>query len=79
MNSTIYDVDVASDVKNFLANNMDDVSFHSPSLKKSILSTDDNTLLRIGKVINSPMVIVSVDIVDSNFLKNHLFENGDAD
>lgn len=62
----ILDIDLASDVKDFIKKS-DDIIYDDVSLKTKIMSCDDNLLLRIGKTINSPTKIVSVDIVDDFF------------
>ena len=76
MTNVIYDVDLASDMKSFILNNSDDVSFDSPTLKKNIIDSNDDDLLRVGKTIDSPIRIVSVDIVDATFFKKNLFKDG---
>lgn len=76
INNIIYDVDLAADIKAFVLNNLSDIKFNGDDVKNSILNADDKDLLRIGKTINSPIRIVSVDIVDSKFFKDHLFTNG---
>lgn len=76
MKSIIYDVDLAGDIKAFVLSNLDDISFTSPSFKKAILDADADDLLRVGKLINSPMNIVSVDKVDATFFKENLFKDG---
>lgn len=78
MSDIIYDVDLASDVKDFIVSNDDDVSFSDSTLKSKIMSMDNDKLIRLGKIINSPTKIVSVDIVDSAFFRANLYrEDGD--
>jgi len=74
----IYDVDLGIDVKAFVLNNIDSVTFDDANIKKNILDSDDDTLLRVGKKIDS-MHVVSLDIVDADFFKNNLFKNGNQD
>lgn len=76
VDSIIYDVDIASDVKSFILSNLDFIDFSSDDLKNKVLRANDNDLLRIGKTINSPIKIVSVDTVNAKFFKSHLFGNG---
>lgn len=74
MVDVIYDVDVASDVKDFLLSNAGDVTFDKPQLKTDILGANNDTLIRVGRVIDSPTMIVSVDVVDAAFLESNLFK-----
>jgi hypothetical protein len=77
MADVIFNVDLAVDFKAFIMSNLDDISFDDPSLKDTILNADDDDLLRVGKTINSPTNIVSVDAVNADFFRRHLFKNGD--
>ncbi len=72
----IYDVDLANDVKAFVFLNLDDINFNNLDLRDVILKSKDDDLLRIGKTINSPITIVSVELVDADFFRKHLFTNG---
>lgn len=76
MSSIIYDVDLATDVKSFVVSNWNNILFDNSKLKDAIMKADNDDLLRVGKIINSPMKIVSVDIVDANFFKRYLFKDG---
>lgn len=69
--NVIYDVDSASDVKNFIMTNKD-VHFKDIDLKNKILTADPKSLLSVGVTINSPITIVSVDVVDSAFLAKNV-------
>lgn len=71
----ITDVDLAKDVRAFMLSNLDGISFANPDLKKAITNADDDDLLSVGKIINSPIKIVSVDKVDADFFRRHLFKN----
>ena len=72
MTDVIYNVDVGRDVKAFLITNLANIEFDNPDLKSAIRNADDNDLLRVGRVINSHKV-VSVEILTSDFFRNHLF------
>ena len=75
----IYDVDTALDVKRFIVNNLDDIDFDNIDLKKNIINSADDDLLRIGKTISSPIRIMSVDLINADFFRRNLFkENGDS-
>ena len=75
----IYDVDTALDVKRFIVNNLDDIAFDNIDLKKNIINSADDDLLRIGKTISSPIRIMSVDLINADFFRRNLFkENGDS-
>lgn len=78
MSNIIYDVDLAGDIKSFLIGNLDVVIIPN-ELKKTINNSNDDALLRIGKTIESPINIVSVDNVTPDFFKDNLFKNGNKD
>ena len=71
----IYDVDLAGDIKSFLIGNLDVITI-ADKLKYDILNSNDNDLLRIGKTIDSPINIVSVDNMNPDFFKDNLFKDG---
>lgn len=74
MADVIYDVDLAIVFKNFILSNSDDISFDSLDLKAKILNKNNGDLIRVGKLINSPTNIVSVDDIDAAFFKNNLYK-----
>lgn len=74
MNNVIYNVDVAGDIKDFIVSNSGDIDFGSLDIKKKIFAMDDGDLVRIGKIINSPTKIVSVDVVDATFFRDNLYK-----
>ncbi|MEK6933833.1 MAG: hypothetical protein AABW75_03085 [Nanoarchaeota archaeon] len=74
MINVIYDVDIARDIKDFIVNNSDDVDFSSLDIKKKIFSVNDDDLVRIGKIIDSPTKIVSIDVVDAAFFRDNLYK-----
>lgn len=69
----IYDVDYARDIRGFILNN-DDITYSAKDTKDKIMKANDNDILRIGKVIGSPVKIVSVDILSPDFFRTHLFK-----
>jgi hypothetical protein len=79
MTDIIYDVDLAIDVKSFVLNNLDNISWKKDSLKDDIINSNDDDLIRIGKTINSPLMVVSVDKVDATFFKKYLFKKLNED
>jgi hypothetical protein len=76
MNVTvIYDVDTAADIKSYISTG--NPAYRTPALKDDIIAADDDDLLRIGFTIDSPLTIVSVDKVDSDFFKRNLLTPGE--
>lgn len=65
------EIELASDVKDFLARGSD-VSCSEESLKKIILSSGDDELLKITKTIASPIKIIGVVKIDDSFIENNL-------
>jgi len=59
-------VGLASDVKNFVA--IANVGFDDIGLRDKIFDADDDDLLKITKLIGSNTKIVSVDLVDDDFI-----------
>jgi hypothetical protein len=74
---TIYDVDLASDLKARFSGGTTDVRFANDSDRTKVMNADDDDILRIGLTINSPITIVSVDKVDADFFRAHLFAVGE--
>ena len=74
---TIYDVDIASDIKAFVKSTASGVKFADPALRDRIASANDGDLLRVGMTIGSPITIVSVDKVDADYFRAHLFSSGE--
>lgn len=70
---TIYDVDTARDIKAFVKSSPSGVKFAESSLRDRISGADDSDLLRVGMTIGSPITIVSVDKVDADYFRAHLF------
>ena len=65
--ATIIDyIGLSSDIKDFVVNA--NVDFKDISLKNMIFNSNDNDLLRIKKSIGSKTTIISVDIVDDDFV-----------
>jgi hypothetical protein len=73
--TVIYDVDTAADIKAYISTG--NPAYRSPGLKDDITGADDDDLLRIGFTIDSPLTIVSVDKVDSDFFKRNLLTPGE--
>jgi len=76
MSNIIYDVDLAWDIRAFLLSNIGDVRFKDNDIRNKILTANNDDLLRIGKIIDSPIKIVSVDKVDADFFRKNLFLEG---
>ena len=74
---TIYDVDIASDIKAFVKSSSSGVKFANPALRDRIAEADDADLLRVGMTIGSPITIISVDKVDADYFRAHLFSAGE--
>lgn len=70
---TIFNVDIASNIKAFVNSASGSVRFARPSDKAMITSADDDDILRVGFTIRSPVTITSVDKVDADFFRSHLF------
>jgi hypothetical protein len=59
-------VGLASDIKDFVA--IANVKFDDIGLRNKIFDTDDNDLLKVTKLIGSNTKIISVDLVDDDFI-----------
>lgn len=73
--TTIIDIDIASDIKDDILFNSD-VSVPDAHLKKTIMDTPDKYLMRIVNTIGSPKKIISADVVDDAFLSRTLLIRG---
>tara|TARA_Y100000034_G_C6575552_1_gene249568 strand:+ start:126 stop:383 length:258 start_codon:yes stop_codon:yes gene_type:complete len=73
----VYDVDLAKDVKSWIANNRD-VTWDDDSLKPMLKNIADDAVLRVGKVIGS-LRITSIDLVDDCFLAKIFNGSSDTD
>ncbi|MCK4730416.1 MAG: hypothetical protein KAT28_03800 [Candidatus Aenigmarchaeota archaeon] len=70
----IEEIELAEEIKDFISESSD-VNFENEELKKLIMDTKDDELLKITKVIGSPIKITEVKIVDDDFLEGQ-FKNG---
>jgi len=72
--TTIVEIDLASDIKNTIKLT-DDLRVDNDDVRKVIYNdADDGDLIRVVKVIGSPIRIIKADIVDDNFLKDNLIK-----
>jgi hypothetical protein len=69
--TTIIDIDLAGDIKEDILFNSD-VTVPDDVLKKKIMGTPDNFLMRVVNTIGSPKKIISADVVDDAFLTKDL-------
>ena len=63
----VYDVDIAGNLKHLISVNKD-IAFDDTKLRTRIWDIPNNDLVRVGKSISS-IKIISVDIIDDNFMK----------
>lgn len=68
---TFSEIDLASDVKDFLIHGSD-ISCSSEDLKEIILKSGDDELLKVTKTIASPIKIIDVVKVDDGFIESNL-------
>jgi hypothetical protein len=68
MTQQIIEFELAEDTKDLLNNN-DDV-FCEEKLKKQIYGIDDNALLKVVKTIESPLKILSADVITQENFKD---------
>lgn len=61
------DVDLAADIKNLAKN---DVGIMTDDLKSRLNSFSDDDLLLVKKIMNSPIKIVDITKIDTEFIKN---------
>ncbi|MDP3729019.1 MAG: hypothetical protein Q8R18_06245 [bacterium] len=66
----IFDVDLASDVKSLFSSDKD-ITFTDLRIKDTVFNLDDDVLVRVGKSISS-LKIISIDIIDVDYLKTVL-------
>lgn len=59
-------VGLASDIKDFVA--VANVNFNDVALRNKLFDADDDDLLKVTKLIGSNTTIISVDLVDDNFV-----------
>lgn len=65
---TVFDVDISGNLKHLISVNKD-ITFGDNSIRDKIWAIPDKDLVRVGKSISS-IKIVSVDVVDDNFMKD---------
>jgi hypothetical protein len=68
-----YDIDLAIDVKDFILHN-DKINFIGDT-RDRVVNAKDYDILRVGKSIDSPITIHSVDIITPKFLSK-VFKQG---
>jgi hypothetical protein len=73
MDTTIVNIDLASDIKSDILFNVD-VAVPDVVLKNKIMNTSDKCLMRVVNTIGSHKKIISADVIDDAFLSKNLIK-----